>query len=163
MSASGCAWAAPRPPLPRSQHHAPALQRCSEPGQQQLCAHSLVLQPACLPLLATAARAAAHELPAPAHNTATAPSAPGARVLGGLDPWPGAQIAFLHGHQTSWHSGDMRTTLQELRWENVWGHTDLNRIMPGAGPACVRVQPHAPPSMPGKRYGMQGLSAGPAA
>ena len=39
-------------------------------------------------------------------------------------------IAFVHGHQEAWHSSDMRHNLATLRWEQVQGHTDLNRIMP---------------------------------
>ena len=39
-------------------------------------------------------------------------------------------IAFVHGHQHSWHSLDMLENLRALRWDLVTQHRDLNRIMP---------------------------------
>ena len=39
-------------------------------------------------------------------------------------------IAFVHGHQHSWHSLDMLENLRSLRWDLVTQHRDLNRIMP---------------------------------
>ena len=39
-------------------------------------------------------------------------------------------IAFVHGHQHSWHSLDMLENLKALRWDLVTQHRDLNRIMP---------------------------------
>ena len=49
----------------------------------------------------------------------------------GLSEFSHAQtIAFVHGHQHSWHSLDMLENLKALRWDLVTQHRDLNRIMP---------------------------------
>lgn len=38
-------------------------------------------------------------------------------------------VAFLHGHEESWHSCNMRDTLRGLHWRQVPGYVDINRKM----------------------------------
>ena len=38
-------------------------------------------------------------------------------------------IAFIHGHERSHHSSNMQHMLRHLRWDQLRGYYDLNRVI----------------------------------